>query len=103
MKAFLKVLIFFLVNAVGFSVGPLIIAFSIFKLQLIDLKNEANVGVVDYVLNGPLMMTISLTWFVCFLFSFASFFLSGIWKKIFLLCPIFVPMVVTIYKISLLV
>lgn len=98
MKALVRVLGFLLVNAIGFYVGPLLLATAVFKLKLIELS-EDNPAILAFY-DGGFMSVMMPIWFVCMLFSFASFFLSGIWKKLFLFCPVYIPLLLGIYMIG---
>jgi len=98
MKALIKVLGFLSINAVGFYVGPFLLAMAVFSLKIIEISEDNPAGLAFY--DGGFMGVIMPIWFVCMLFSFASFFLSGAWKMIFLFCPIYIPLILGIYKIS---
>ncbi|MDH5722653.1 MAG: hypothetical protein OEY94_04960 [Alphaproteobacteria bacterium] len=96
MKAFIKVLGFFLINAVGFSVGPFILATAVFGLKIVEVTQDNPDSMIFF---DTFLLPITLTWLVCFVFSFASFFLSGLWKKAFLFLPVYIPLLLSIYKI----
>ncbi|MGH1376043.1 MAG: hypothetical protein ACRBCK_06810 [Alphaproteobacteria bacterium] len=86
MKTFFSVLIFFVCLAIGFSVGPTLYAISL-AMNLIDIEaTKFDQAAMQY---G--MMVTQVTWLICALFSFSSFFLRGYWKSFFLATPIVLP------------
>lgn len=94
MKTYLSVFLFFLCNAIGFSIGPVLYVL-IIKYKIIDV-NSSSFDAASLQYDMTLMLPV--TWLICALFSFSVFFLSGIWRIIFLLAPIAIPFV---YGISL--
>jgi len=88
MPSFSKIVIFVLVNAIGFSS-----IFILYPLGLVTGIISPDDPAFDalafqrWFLTGTMM-----TWVVCALFSFSYFFLKGIAKRIFLWAPVVVPM-----------
>ena len=58
-----------------------------------EFVNISATGFDAAALQQDFMTKVPLTWLVCCLFSFSTFFLRGLWRKFFLLCPIIVPMI----------
>ncbi len=91
MRTAIKLLIFFLCNVAGFYVGPLLFAIVLNK-RLIDIQNsQLTMNTLE-----SSMGIILIAWLACALFSFASFFLKGPWRIVFLTMPIIVPTIFTI-------
>ncbi|MGH1404784.1 MAG: hypothetical protein ACRBDL_11125 [Alphaproteobacteria bacterium] len=86
-KALPLVLLFFLCNAIGLNVGALYYVLPL-KYELININSEAYNAAA---LQTDMIFKVNLTWLVCALFSFSIFFVHGIWRKIFLLAPIVIP------------
>ncbi len=86
-KALPLVLVFFLCNAIGANIGPLYYVLPL-KYELININSEAYNASA---LQTDMILKVSLTWFVCALFSFSIFFVHGIWRKVFLFAPIIIP------------
>ena len=88
MKTYLIVFLFFLSNAIGSTIGPIL--FHLTVNYNIDKINSSNYDLLA--LQNDMVFNVMTTWLICALFSFSVFFLSGIWQKIFLCTPIIVPL-----------
>jgi len=86
MQTLIRVSLFFLCNVIGFNIGPLLYVVAL-KLNIVEITAE-NAASYEY----DLIQVNLLTWAACAAFSFAYFFLSGHWRKAFLLAPIVVPL-----------
>lgn len=92
MKSFLSVLTFFLVNAIGFNIGPVFYILTL-KHEWVDTASESfnPIGLQNDLVNMP-----TFIWLACALFSFAFFFMRGIWRKVFLFAPVIIPLFATL-------
>ena len=95
-KTYLTVFLFFLCNAIGFTVGPLVFVLAN-KYKLIDIHApDINTAMLQYdMITAPIFM-----WLPCALFSFAVFFLTGIWRKFFFLAPIAAPLIYSLITLQ---
>tara|TARA_R110001592_G_scaffold144484_2_gene367614 strand:- start:1436 stop:1735 length:300 start_codon:yes stop_codon:yes gene_type:complete len=89
MKTYKKLFLFFVCNALGFNIGPVIYVLSL----KFDWVNSQAIAEAGGNLESALIFGPSVTWLVCALFSFAIFFVRKSWRTIFLLAPIFVPLI----------
>lgn len=90
MKQTLKNLVlFFSCNIFGYALS---LATFVIAIEFIDIEKAQLTGnIVQYDMG-----MILVTWFVCAIFSLSFFFLAGLWKKIFLIAPIIIPLLLTI-------
>ncbi len=95
MKIYLKILIFFICNIIGFFTGSFLYAMAqIYKF--IDIENSGfSITSMQYDMG-----TIMIIWLVCAIFSFASFFLSKKWGVFFLSAPIIAPFITSLMLLS---
>lgn len=96
MNIFLKVLIFFLINAIGYYVGPTLYALLVLKMGVIDYSNPT-IDLAQF--EQTYFIRTLLSWGVCAVFSFVSFFLKSSLRFAFLLAPIFIPVVISLFYI----
>ena len=90
-KTLINVALFFLINALGFSMSTAIVLF-VTTFNFVDLTAaELNVEQFKY----DIFYKHSVTWMVCALFSFSFFFLKGMWRYIMLLAPVVIPFIYT--------
>lgn len=89
-KTLKNVILFFTCNFAGFSTGPIV--YNVLLIKLIDIEKA---GLTESLVNQDIGI-IQMTWLICALFSVSFFFLSGLWRKFFLLSPIFIPLTLTI-------
>lgn len=90
-KTIFKVLLFIIVNIIGFSTIPVITVF-LLSSQIIDVTASGfNQAVFEY----DVFFTHSVTWMICAIFSITHFFLKGMWRQILLFSPIVIPFVYT--------
>lgn len=95
MRVLISVVLFFLCNLIGSLIGPLLYVLSV-KYELV----AANEGLDQTIFFNDIVLLVSLTWLVCALFSFATFFLSGIWRVVFYLAPIVIPLIVGLVTLA---
>lgn len=95
MKIYLKLLVFFLCNTIGFFIGSFLYAMAqIYKF--IDIENSGfSLASMQYDMG-----VIMIIWLACAIFSFASFFLSKKWKIFFLSMPIAMPFITSLILLS---
>lgn len=96
MKILIKVLVFFLVNAIGYYVAPSLFALLVLKFDMLDYSNTA-INKVNF--EQTYFLRTLMTWGICAVFSFAGFFFKSSIRFLFLLAPIFVPLLVGAYYI----
>ncbi|MCK5375157.1 MAG: hypothetical protein KAJ40_07725 [Alphaproteobacteria bacterium] len=103
MPIFKKLALFFSCNIIGFFL-PLILYPLCLKLRIINIEAEGFdtsgffIGTTEIPDVGmvPIPVTVYfpiLTWVFCALFSFAYFFVSKKWQRIFLFAPLIMPLV----------
>jgi hypothetical protein len=90
-KTLLKVLAFFAMNAIGFSMSAILVV-------IVTALNLLDTSAADFNFNQfkhDIFFKNSVTWMVCAIFSFSFFFLKGIWRYIMLLAPAVIPFIYT--------
>lgn len=92
-----KLILFFGSNIIGFFL-PTLLYYLTLKLRLVDFEAEGfDITGFYYDLSGdvplPTMIFIPIiTWVICAIFSFAYFFVSKKWQRLFLIAPAILPL-----------
>lgn len=82
-------LVLFIVNVIGFYVGPILYAVTVVKFRLIEISETG----FNYAAMQQYLTMANWTWLVCAMFSLSVLFLKGRWKLVFAFAPIAVPFV----------
>lgn len=89
-----NILLFLIVNIVGFALIPLTYALAVYQFKIIAITDTASLNALSISIEMA-----SVAWFVCLVFSFGLFFLEGQWKKFFAAMPIVAPLTLSIISL----